>query len=195
MSLCLNTRVCLKSSSQKRNVSISAILGPGNIGCDLPVAYNSSISNDHQKKYCTIEQELLTFDYSAKVFRCYLFGRPIKIIYDHMPLKWIMSVKHQNFNLVRRTLQLEEFDYQIIDKGGSKKTNANVSLQVYYTSVVTSGVTCLLELTKLLHSIWKSWEMNCIYLGQKLNYQTVQKRIWKDDFSLSTQLLDYYRWY
>lgn len=107
------------------NFAIGAVLSQGTIGSDLPVCYASRTLTDSETNYSTIEKELLAIVWATKYFRPYLFGRPFKIVTDHKPLTWLMSLKDPNSKLVRWRLKLEEFDYQIVYKKGTQNSNAD----------------------------------------------------------------------
>lgn len=105
--------------------ALGAILSQGTIGADKPICYASRTLTDTELNYSTIEKELLAIVWATKYFRPYLFGRKFKIITDHRPLTWIMSLKEPNSKLVRWRLKLEEFDYEIAYKKGKLNTNAD----------------------------------------------------------------------
>lgn len=125
------------------NVSVAGILSQGTIGSDKPIAYISRTLNNSEQAYSTIEKELLAIVWATKKFRPYLYGRKFKIVTDHMPLKWLMSLKEPNSRLVRWRLKLEEFDYEIEYKRGKKNTNADALSRI---EIHTKEVQ---ELTKL----------------------------------------------
>lgn len=105
--------------------ALGAILSQGPIGSDKPVCHASRTLTDSEINYSTIEKELLAIVWATRYFRPYLFGHKFKIITDHKPLTWIMSLKEPNSKLVRWRLKLEEFDYEIIYKKGKLNTNAD----------------------------------------------------------------------
>jgi hypothetical protein len=49
----------------------------------------------------------------------------LTIVTDHRPLTWIFSVKDPRSRLLRWRLRLEEFDYEVTYKKGSKNRNAD----------------------------------------------------------------------
>lgn len=63
--------------------------------------------------------------WATKYFRPYLFGKKFKIITDHKPLQWLLSLKEPNSRFVRWRLKLEEFNYEIIYEKGKQNTNAD----------------------------------------------------------------------
>lgn len=105
--------------------AIGAVLSQIQNGSEHPICYASRTLNDHEINYSTIEQELLAIVFGTKYFRPYLFGRKFKIVTDHKPLNWIMSLKEPNSKLVRWRLKLEEFDYTIEHKAGKMNGNAD----------------------------------------------------------------------
>lgn len=107
------------------NVALGAVLSQGTIGQDKPICYASRTLTVTEQNYSTIEKELLAIVWACKYFRPYLFGRKFQIITDHKPLTWLFSLKEPNSKLIRWRLKLEEFDYEINYKKGSKNTNAD----------------------------------------------------------------------
>lgn len=107
------------------NVAVGSVLSQGIIGKDKPVAFASRTLNDSEQNFSTIEKELLAIVWATKYFRPYLYGRKFKIVTDHKPLKWLMSLKEPSSRLVRWRLKLEEFDYEVEYKKGKNNTNAD----------------------------------------------------------------------
>lgn len=107
------------------NFALGAILSQGTIGSDKPICYASRTLTDTETNYSTIEKELLAIVWATKYFRPYLFGHKFKIVTDHKPLQWLMSLKDPNSKLVRWRLKLEEFDYEIVYKKGKLNSNAD----------------------------------------------------------------------
>jgi len=107
------------------NRGVGAMLSQGPIGKDLAVAYASSSLNRMETHYTTSEKELLAIVWATKYFRPYLYGRKFQIFSDHKPLVWVMNVKDQGSRLMRWRFQLAEYEYEIVHKCGSQKTNAD----------------------------------------------------------------------
>lgn len=112
------------------NVAISGILSQGPIGSDKPICYASRTLNESELNYSTIEKELLAIVWATKYFRPYLFGRKFKIMTDHKPLQWVMSLKEPNSRLTRWKLKLTEYDFTVVYKKGSSNTNADALSRV-----------------------------------------------------------------
>jgi len=107
------------------NDGAGAVLSQGHVGKDLPVAYASRSFNKAEKNYSTVEKELAAIVWGIKHFRPYLYGRKFKIVSDHKPLTWIMSVKDPGSRLLRWRIQLEEYDYEIVYKPRVQNSNAD----------------------------------------------------------------------
>lgn len=112
-------------STDASNYALGAVLSQEINGEEHPVAYASRQLNSAETNYSATEKELLGAVWATGHFRCYLFGRKFKIITDHAALKWLLSLKDPNSRLVRWTLKLSEFDYEIIHKPGKLHSNAD----------------------------------------------------------------------
>lgn len=78
-----------------------------------PVGYFSRSLNPSERKYSTIERELLAIVDSCKHFKPYLWGHQFQIECDHRPLQWLFSLKDPSSRLYRWKVKLEEFDFDI----------------------------------------------------------------------------------
>lgn len=107
------------------NVALGAVLSQGAIGLDRPICYASRTLTKTEQNYSTIEKELLAIVWSVRYFRPYLYGKKFQIVTDHKPLTWLFSLKEPNSKLVRWRLKLEEYEYEIVYKKGTKNTNAD----------------------------------------------------------------------
>ena len=86
-----------------------------------------------EKTYSTTQKELLAIVWGCKQFRQYLYGRKFTIVTDQKPLTWIFNVKDPSSRLFRWRLKLEEYDYDIIYKPGSKNTKAEALIRINMT--------------------------------------------------------------
>lgn len=111
-------------------IALGAILSQGEIGKDRPVSYASRTLNKAERNYSTTERELLAVVWAIKQFRPYLWGRSFKVITDHRPLKWLMSLKDPGSRLTRWTVKLSEYDFEVIHKPGKMNTNADALSRV-----------------------------------------------------------------
>lgn len=105
--------------------AIGAILSQGKLGEDKPIAYASRTLNKAEINYSTVEKECLSIVWACKHFRPYLLGRKFTVVTDHKGLIWIFNVKDPSSRLLRWTLLLEEYDYEIKYRAGIKNCNAD----------------------------------------------------------------------
>jgi transposase InsO family protein len=122
------------------NLAIGAVLSQGPIGSDKPISYASRTLNSSEINYSTIEKELLAIIWATKYFRPYLFGRKFKILTDHRPLQWVMSLKEPNSRLTRWRLRLSEYDFTVMYKQGKYNTNADALSRIEINNEETSSM-------------------------------------------------------
>jgi len=107
------------------NEGVGAVLSHGPIGKDLPVGLASPSLNRAETHHTTSEKELLAIVWATKYFRPHLYGRKFKIVSDYKPLVWVMNVKDPGSRLMRWTIQLAEYDNEIVHKRRTQNTNAD----------------------------------------------------------------------
>lgn len=107
------------------NTALGAVLSQEYEGEERPVAYASRQMNSAERNYSTTERELLAVVWATQQFRCYLLGRPFKLITDHAALRWMLSLRDPSSRLTRWALRLAEFEYHVEHKPGRKHTNAD----------------------------------------------------------------------
>jgi transposase InsO family protein len=122
------------------NFALGAVLSQGTIGSDKPIAYASRTLNESEINYSTIEKELFAIVWATKYFRPYLFGRKFKIVTDHKPLQWVMSLKEPNSRLTRWRLKLSEYDFTVIYKKGKLNTNADALSRIEICNEEASSI-------------------------------------------------------
>ena len=90
-------------------------------GVEKPVQFLSRTLNHTERKYATTHKECLAIIWCIEECRHYLIGNRFTIRTDHNALKWLMSVKDHNAQLMRWALMLLEYDFEIVHVKG--KTN------------------------------------------------------------------------
>lgn len=122
------------------NLALGAVLSQGNIGSDKPIAYASRTLNSSELNYSTIEKELLAIVWATKYFRPYLYGRKFKIVTDHRPLQWVMSLKEPGSRLTRWRLKLCEYNFTTVYKQGKSNTNADALSRIELNNEDTNSI-------------------------------------------------------
>ncbi|GFW19412.1 transposon Tf2-6 polyprotein [Trichonephila clavipes] len=85
-----------------------------------PVSYMSKKTNTAEEKYGSYELEVLAIINALKKFRVYLLGQHFKIVTDCSAFQKTMQKKELITRIARWALQLEEFDYEIENRAGSR---------------------------------------------------------------------------
>ena len=78
-----------------------------------------------ERNYSTIEREALAAVGAIKDFYPYLYGFPFKLITDHNPLTSLKGIKDTGGRLARWLLFLQQFDFTVEYKKGSRHINAD----------------------------------------------------------------------
>ncbi|GBN24637.1 Transposon Ty3-G Gag-Pol polyprotein [Araneus ventricosus] len=90
-----------------------------------PTYYISKKTTDAEKKYSSYELEALAVIEAVKKFRVYLLGIPFKIVTDCSALEKTMQKKDLVTRVARWALLLEEFDYVIEHRSGTRMTHVD----------------------------------------------------------------------
>ena len=90
-----------------------------------PVVYLSKQLKPSEKNYAISELECLAIVWSIGKLRYYLQGRKFTVITDHKALQWLDKTKLSNSKLMRWSLLLQEFNFDIQYRKGICNTNAD----------------------------------------------------------------------
>lgn len=123
--------------------AVGAVLSQVRNGQERPVAYASRQMNRAEQNYSATEKELLAVVWATKVFRCYLLGRPFRLVTDHAALQWMLSLVDPSSRLTRWALRLSEFKYTVEHKPGKKHTNADALSRARVCPVKEGGTGAL----------------------------------------------------
>ena len=94
-------------------------------GGERVIAYASKHLNAAQRNYSTTERECLSIVVWVKRFHPYLHGSQFTVVTDHHSLKWLFSIKEPQARLARWGLALQEYNFDIQHRAGSKHQNAD----------------------------------------------------------------------
>lgn len=73
----------------------------------------------------TSEKELLGLVWAVKSYRCYLYLRKFIVYIDQAAVKWLLSLKYPSSSLMKWSITLSEYNYEILHKPSKKHTNAD----------------------------------------------------------------------
>jgi hypothetical protein len=93
---------------------------------DHPVCYVSRKLLDRETRYSTIERECLAIVWVISKFQRYLWGASFLLQTDHRPLAYLMSGRFRNARLMRWSLTLQEFRFEIAGVPGTENIFADL---------------------------------------------------------------------
>ncbi|XP_062830648.1 uncharacterized protein LOC134297351 [Anolis carolinensis] len=99
-------------------------------GEDRPILFLSKKWHSHECSMSTIEKECYSIIWSIRKLKPYLWGRKFTLQTDHAPLKWLDNVKGTNNKLLRWSLSLQDFTYEIKHVTGKRNVVADALSRV-----------------------------------------------------------------
>lgn len=94
-------------------------------GEERPLLYLSRKLNPTEQRYSTIEREALAVVWTINKLKAYLYGNRFTIVTDHKPLVWLKSAGEKNNRLLRWSLSLQDFEFEVVHRKGSLHSNAD----------------------------------------------------------------------
>ena len=104
-------------------VALGVVLGQRRDKILHPIYYASKALNEAQKNYTVTEQQLLAVVFAFEKFRSYLLGTRVIVDIDHSALRYLMEKKDLKPRLIHWVLLLQEFDFEVIDRKGTKNSS------------------------------------------------------------------------
>ena len=101
-----------KLMTDSSRVAISAVLLQGHDDgkTEHAIAYASRKLSDCERRYATVEQELLAIIFGLQKFRHMIYGCVVNVYTDHRPLVWLNSVVKNSSRLARWALLLQDYN-------------------------------------------------------------------------------------
>lgn len=90
-----------------------------------PVLYLSRKLTPREEAYSTSEKECLCIVWAIQKLSCYIQGTKFTVETDHCPLSWLRQMSGKNGRLLRWSLILQEYNFDVKYKKGSENLNAD----------------------------------------------------------------------
>lgn len=109
------------------DVGLGAVLSQiGVDGIERPIAFASRSLAENEKKWTVMERECLAVVWAVtEQFHCYLYGSKFTVRTDNRPLAWLRKLKKPPPRIARWILKLQEYEFEIIHRPGSRNSNAD----------------------------------------------------------------------
>jgi len=110
---CPDFRITIILQTDASDYGIGAILTQDTEEGKRVISYSSQILNGAEKNYSTSEKECLAIVWAIRKLRSYLEGCQLKVVADHMALKWLNSIESPSGRIARWALELQQYDFEI----------------------------------------------------------------------------------
>lgn len=117
------------------DMAIGAMLSQGELPNDRPLYFYSKTLSDTQRRYSTIQKELLAIVEAIKAFRVYLYGRFFILITDHKALCYLFNMKDCGSRLFRQRLELLNYNFKILYRPGAQNHVADALSRIEPISI------------------------------------------------------------
>lgn len=117
------------------NFAIGAMLSQGELPHDRPIYFFSRTLSETQKRYSTIQKELLAIVEAIKAFRVYLYGRFFILITDHKALCYLFNMRDCSSRLFRQKLELLDYNFKILYRPGAQNVVADALSRIEPLSI------------------------------------------------------------
>jgi hypothetical protein len=104
---------------------VAAILFKVQDGIERPISYTSRQMNKAEQNYSASEAEILAVTWGTRRFRCYLYGKRFIQRTDHAALKYLHTFADNNSRLLRWSLRLSEFNFEVEHRPGTQIRHAD----------------------------------------------------------------------
>ena len=95
------------------NYALGAVLCQGEEGFLRPIEFASRLMIPAERNYSTTEREALAVVWALDRFRGYLECAQVRLLTDHQPLRWLLTLKSPQGRLARWALRIQGYDADI----------------------------------------------------------------------------------
>ena len=117
---------------------LGMVLGQHQNGKEVVISYAGRSLYPAEKNYSVTEREALAVVDGIKYFQPYLYGRKFAVHTDHHALKWLMMIRDPTGRLVRWSLLLQQYDFDIKHRAGTANGNADALSRRPYGPIITA---------------------------------------------------------
>jgi hypothetical protein len=110
---------------------LGAVLSQVQAGEEHPICYLNRKLLPRESNYATIEKECLAIVWALRTLDVYLFGRSFTVQTDHNPIRWLNDFKGKNQRLLRWSLTLQDYKFQVAHRKGVDNGNADALSRAY----------------------------------------------------------------
>ena len=116
-------------------------------GIEQPIAFASRTLSERETKWTIMERECLAIVWAiTDQFQCYVYGSTFTVRNDNKPLKWLQTLRKSTTRIARWILKLNEYDYEIVHRGGSANRVADALSRIPTNAVCLQNDKSIIEL-------------------------------------------------
>ena len=99
---------------------------------EVVIAYASKSTNSNERNYPITDLECLAIIWAIRHFHKFLINHKFKVITDHAALKSLMKDKEPKGRRARWTMELQQYNFEILHRSGKLNTNADALSRLKY---------------------------------------------------------------
>lgn len=107
------------------NRGMGAVLCQRDEGNEHPILYASRKLTAREEAYSASEKECACLVWAVQKLSCYVSGSKFIVETDHCPLTWLKNMSGKNGRLLRWSLALQQYSFEVRYKKGKMNSNAD----------------------------------------------------------------------